>query len=646
MQKTGIVTRILVRKKLFIYLGIGVLVTGISLFFFVRGLIKPMTGLVAYYPEVEAGTEGIVFSPTDRSSPALDAGMKAGDIILSINDHVVSLISDIVNTEYSTASFDYIRIMVFRNDTELEILVRPEPSITRFDWIFLLFFLIILGATAFYLILNHSHEASHSVIAFLCLLYLFYICVTPFAFESAAGFFGYNAGELSGWILVIFCLALDSNIWGKVLKACVFIISTGMVLIFTALRTMEFANWKITGQDDGFIQMRQLTQIQSSLDIAVYIGAVLLLVVTYLRTHRQDIRTHIEWIASGALVALPPHFIFNQLPEIIPSLKQEIIPLGATSYLFLSFLPLLYLIGLTRSRGYRIQVFKKRAVFHVLLAFASITAFSLCFFPVQSFAENTLHLVPEYSGFLVSVLLLTVIMYLQFMAFILVDRKIMKEPVGTVPGQTPGYPTNDAYARFLSGISTRVMKFTREARKTLCKDNKKSNAFLEKEQDLDELCRELERTFGMPGNMIAIDTGVIARNAIIAAKQKYPDLEVSLSLPENRLRVLCCPEEIILVLTSLLYNSYEAQILQNTPIQMDVKQEGPGVFITVTDMGQGMTPRILSQAGQPFFSTKTGHDGLGLFLSRVILERNSADLSTKRAVGAGTVACVRLQKAR
>lgn len=66
--------------------------------------------------------------------------------------------------------------------------------------------------------------------------------------------------------------------------------------------------------------------------------------------------------------------------------------------------------------------------------------------------------------------------------------------------------------------------------------------------------------------------------------------------------------------------------------------------IEVRDPGVGMSPEVLKRVGEPFFTTKEPGNGmgLGLFLTRAVLERLGGNLELESIPGKGTTAVLRM----
>jgi two-component system sensor histidine kinase RegB len=85
----------------------------------------------------------------------------------------------------------------------------------------------------------------------------------------------------------------------------------------------------------------------------------------------------------------------------------------------------------------------------------------------------------------------------------------------------------------------------------------------------------------------------------------------------------------------------------DAPVRLDATREPPDrVRIAVSDAGPGMSADDLGRAGEPFFTTKPpGHGmGLGLFISRSVVEQLGGTLTLASTPGAGTVASIVLPR--
>jgi two-component system C4-dicarboxylate transport sensor histidine kinase DctB len=86
----------------------------------------------------------------------------------------------------------------------------------------------------------------------------------------------------------------------------------------------------------------------------------------------------------------------------------------------------------------------------------------------------------------------------------------------------------------------------------------------------------------------------------------------------------------------------EATYPQEARVNVRSEESAGQVVIAVEDAGAGMDPRVQRRALDPFFSTKVGHDGLGLYFCRLIVERNAGSIEIRSLPGGGTRVAVLL----
>ena len=68
--------------------------------------------------------------------------------------------------------------------------------------------------------------------------------------------------------------------------------------------------------------------------------------------------------------------------------------------------------------------------------------------------------------------------------------------------------------------------------------------------------------------------------------------------------------------------------------------------MSIEDDGQGISPEDLKRLGSPFYTTKARGSGLGLFLSRRLVQTSGGDLKIESQVGRGTTCVVRLPRSK
>jgi signal transduction histidine kinase len=114
------------------------------------------------------------------------------------------------------------------------------------------------------------------------------------------------------------------------------------------------------------------------------------------------------------------------------------------------------------------------------------------------------------------------------------------------------------------------------------------------------------------------------------------NIEMVLILPENELQILGDDHRLRQVFLNLILNSRDAMPHGGT-ITISAVADGKKVIVQYQDSGTGMTPDQLNKAFNPFYSTKTNGSGLGLTITRRIIEAHQGKIEIQSELGKGTV---------
>lgn len=108
------------------------------------------------------------------------------------------------------------------------------------------------------------------------------------------------------------------------------------------------------------------------------------------------------------------------------------------------------------------------------------------------------------------------------------------------------------------------------------------------------------------------------------------------SLGKNLPPVLLDREQIKRVFINIILNALQAMGHGGVLRIRTSKKAGGGVMVRISDTGTGIPPTALKRVFDPFFTTKSQGAGLGLSISRSILEKHHAAISCESQEGKGT----------
>jgi PAS domain S-box-containing protein len=131
----------------------------------------------------------------------------------------------------------------------------------------------------------------------------------------------------------------------------------------------------------------------------------------------------------------------------------------------------------------------------------------------------------------------------------------------------------------------------------------------------------------------------------IEMSSKQKDVRVKTELGENLPLVKVDAKQIQQVLINIVQNAIDASPMSEVVTLSTLLVEGEGgsfVCIAVRDHGPGVPPEQRKYLFQQFRTTKPGGTGLGLVLSRQILERHKGTIALEDSPGGGTVVRIRI----
>jgi signal transduction histidine kinase len=148
--------------------------------------------------------------------------------------------------------------------------------------------------------------------------------------------------------------------------------------------------------------------------------------------------------------------------------------------------------------------------------------------------------------------------------------------------------------------------------------------------DLNEATREV----------LALSLSDLQRNRVVLQSEFAPDLP---KVTGDRVQL----QQVIL---NLLRNASDAMVeVDDRPRQLLIRterEEGDRVRVTVRDAGVGIDPQSVAKLFEHFYTTKSGGMGIGLSLSRTIIERHRGRLWAEANDGPGATFSFSIPSAR
>ncbi|NJN14938.1 MAG: hypothetical protein HC822_00790 [Oscillochloris sp.] len=182
-----------------------------------------------------------------------------------------------------------------------------------------------------------------------------------------------------------------------------------------------------------------------------------------------------------------------------------------------------------------------------------------------------------------------------------------------------------------------------------------SDKIEEKQYSLDVIERVCQRATSITGSLLTFarrsEPDLAPAHLEIAIDETLALVRHDLEREQIRLEkqidplpmLLCDIGQINQVLLNLITNARDAVRDQTNPtIQIGLHSEGASAMLTVRDNGSGMPPEVLDRIFQPFVTTKSKGNGLGMAICYGIITAHKGTIEVASELGSGTVVTLRL----
>jgi signal transduction histidine kinase len=157
-----------------------------------------------------------------------------------------------------------------------------------------------------------------------------------------------------------------------------------------------------------------------------------------------------------------------------------------------------------------------------------------------------------------------------------------------------------------------------------------------------EILNSISVSFSTFANMPVPSPQVVALNPLITSTcalfESAAEGKVLLETSSSEVQVSVDPTSMSRAVSNLIINALQAgrEGQQNLTVLVGITPDENGVMITISDNGKGMTEEVRAQVFQPHFTTKKSGSGLGLAMTRQIIQQAGGRISFTSKEGEGT----------
>ncbi|HEX9737085.1 MAG TPA: HAMP domain-containing sensor histidine kinase [Thermoanaerobaculia bacterium] len=170
------------------------------------------------------------------------------------------------------------------------------------------------------------------------------------------------------------------------------------------------------------------------------------------------------------------------------------------------------------------------------------------------------------------------------------------------------------------------------------------------EEELGYLQRSLERLLAQTSparpSVVRYDLGKLVAEVgeLLAPQARQQKVKLAVDVPERRLLTRGSPELTRQALINLAVNGFEA-LADGGHLELAVEPDGQEIAVRLRDDGPGVAPEIRERILELHFTTKKAGAGVGLYVTRAIIESQGGSLRLAETSAAGSTFELRLPRA-
>ncbi len=131
--------------------------------------------------------------------------------------------------------------------------------------------------------------------------------------------------------------------------------------------------------------------------------------------------------------------------------------------------------------------------------------------------------------------------------------------------------------------------------------------------------------------------------SLLSQQTKKKHISIDTSFDDESIVISADRKQIQQVLWNIMLNSIQA-IDMIGKLSVSITQSNSSVEIRIIDSGKGIPQKQLSDVFKPFFTTKHKGTGLGMTISKRIIEQHGGSINLESTVGKGTIVTIHLPK--